>query len=939
MRYITVESILDYVDEVKKNSFSRRIKLIWLNEIEYRIQIEVMLIAAENIASVPDDDDHELMIPAPFHEIYYDYLLMKISENLEESSEQNNRAQTFERAYTAFMRWWADNYTPGNGNAEFKGYYVHGKDGNTPIRGVDYMNAEDKRFIEGFMIKLAPFLDGEYSGDKEYTENNIVEYEHKLYWHIGKEPTTGIDPSDGGVWRCILFSTEAPGLDSTLTQSGLAADAKAVGDRFENIMAEIVTDATLSESGKPADAKTTGDAISGLNEKADGNREAIVYLDEHKASNDVVEAIDDRVAQNSINIATQAQRLNEMATLPEGSTTADAELIDIRTGAHGESYVNAGNSVRYQFDALNKGNCVDIFKTCSTLNASRTHLGVTYTYDKLSSALSFSGTSTGNSICNILGSSSTWPVYLEHGKKYRFNIDKLPDGVKIFLTKYASGEPVSQKKYTSSFEFDADSTITGLIISARVASGNTVSGTAHIECLSALTHDELFDNIISSDKDSRAILGAAKKASSEFSPLTSIYCDSSNDNPKQFKAGKTYRGIPYSNQLFSERTVLFNVSLESAFTMFLNPYADVYSFNPYRDNPPSKQGVDGSAVWSGAVCSTWVSWATGRKLNMVVDEIERYLNWKMRYDATAQKYTAECDVDDLEVGDVLWQSGHVALISGFNVGINGIEKILITEMWTPTFAAKWYTVSEFWERIYSGKRSAGGTELGSRPYSIGRFDDDYKIRTLPKLQLVDDIITNKGDNAYFKLGEDVWTYITDSDHVLTFEKPDGTSVTVDYTTLPQQGSDPVFNLKPVLTAPGLYKIKGTHGTYASRITIYSIIGAVSATVTSMSPHTTHVSVGEHEGCEIVGFSLLTMKTDETVNNASVYPVPPEAETEGYVRANASTWKAFHDAVSDSEFNINTSAKSTESYFVRVYFETGCGLAYKDSNPIYDGGAE
>ena len=130
MRYMTVKDILDYVDEIKQNSFSRKTKLIWLNELEYRVQTDVMLLAAERITYIPDDDTHTLLVPAPWSEIYYDYILMKLSEHLEESSEQNNRAATFDKAFNRFMRWWADTYRPANGNALFKGYYLKGEKGD-----------------------------------------------------------------------------------------------------------------------------------------------------------------------------------------------------------------------------------------------------------------------------------------------------------------------------------------------------------------------------------------------------------------------------------------------------------------------------------------------------------------------------------------------------------------------------------------------------------------------------------------------------------------------------------------------------------------------------------------------------------------------------------------------------------------------------------------
>ena len=50
-----------------------------------------------------------------------------------------------------------------------------------------------------------------------------------------------------------------------------------------------------------------------------------------------------------VEVDIERKRIDNLTKLEEGSTTADAELIDIRIGTDGVTYDSAGNSVREQF--------------------------------------------------------------------------------------------------------------------------------------------------------------------------------------------------------------------------------------------------------------------------------------------------------------------------------------------------------------------------------------------------------------------------------------------------------------------------------------------------------------------------------------------------------------------------------------------------------------
>ena len=76
----------------------------------------------------------------------------------------------------------------------------------------------------------------------------------------------------------------------------------------------------------------------------------------HKKIGDRLNKVDSQIKEkaNKAELEVERRRIDSFTSLPEGSTTGDAELIDARIGADGVVYDNLGNGIRSQIDKLNK---------------------------------------------------------------------------------------------------------------------------------------------------------------------------------------------------------------------------------------------------------------------------------------------------------------------------------------------------------------------------------------------------------------------------------------------------------------------------------------------------------------------------------------------------------------------------------------------------------
>ena len=96
-----------FADSLKPNAFTAELKLVWLNELEGRIQSLIHNVKPEELVkyTLPDDEETAMIVPAPYDNVYWKWLCAMIDYANGEYDKYINAQMAANQSYHDYAKW------------------------------------------------------------------------------------------------------------------------------------------------------------------------------------------------------------------------------------------------------------------------------------------------------------------------------------------------------------------------------------------------------------------------------------------------------------------------------------------------------------------------------------------------------------------------------------------------------------------------------------------------------------------------------------------------------------------------------------------------------------------------------------------------------------------------------------------------------------------
>ena len=123
---MTINQIINIVDQIKPNAFPPEVKVMWLNEVEGYVQTYIHLVSSADVITYDYsvDADTELLVPPPHNGVYWTFLTAMIDYGNGEYNKYQNTITLYNSYIQEYQRWYATVYRPADGEMEVQGYYL-----------------------------------------------------------------------------------------------------------------------------------------------------------------------------------------------------------------------------------------------------------------------------------------------------------------------------------------------------------------------------------------------------------------------------------------------------------------------------------------------------------------------------------------------------------------------------------------------------------------------------------------------------------------------------------------------------------------------------------------------------------------------------------------------------------------------------------------------